>query len=124
VALSIILGQADKIFGVPVVGSGILPRLAEIVAEPGLRNVVIDMLPVTSIDATGLMTITELVDVLGLRGIGLSAAGRATEWRNWAAARGFGGRLVGTFPTLRKAVRKLSIRPARIDEQPTAQGDA
>ena len=35
VALSIILGQADKIFGFPVVGSGILPRLAEIVGKLG-----------------------------------------------------------------------------------------
>ena len=77
---------------------------------------VIDLLPVTSIDATGLMTITELVDVLGSRGIGLNAAGRATEWSNWAADRGFSGRLVGTFPTLRQAVRKLSIRPLGIDE--------
>jgi high affinity sulfate transporter 1 len=85
-------------------------------AEPGLRHVVIDLLPVTSIDATGLMTITELVDVLGSRGIGLNAAGRATEWSNWAADRGFSGRLVGTFPTLRQAVRKLSIRPSGIDE--------
>jgi MFS superfamily sulfate permease-like transporter len=85
-------------------------------AEPGLRHVVIDLLPVTSIDATGLMTITELVDVLGSRGIGLNAAGRATEWSNWAADRGFSGRLVGTFPTLRQAVRKLSIRPLGIDE--------
>jgi MFS superfamily sulfate permease-like transporter len=92
-------------------------------AEPGLRNVVIDLLPVTSIDATGLMTITELVDVLGSRGIGLNTAGRATEWGNWAAERGFNGRLVGKFPTLRQAVRKLSTRPSRIDEQPAAQDD-
>jgi MFS superfamily sulfate permease-like transporter len=35
VALSIILGQADKIFGFPVLQSGILPRLAEIVGQLG-----------------------------------------------------------------------------------------
>src|SRR5688572_1673381 len=33
VALSIILGQADKIFGFPVTEGGILPRLAEIVGK-------------------------------------------------------------------------------------------
>ena len=33
VALSIILGQADKIFGFPVTESGILPRLAEIAGK-------------------------------------------------------------------------------------------
>ena len=32
-ALSIILGQADKIFGFPVLEGGILPRLAEIVGK-------------------------------------------------------------------------------------------
>jgi MFS superfamily sulfate permease-like transporter len=35
VALSIILGQADKIFGFPVTESGILPRLAEIAGKLG-----------------------------------------------------------------------------------------
>jgi MFS superfamily sulfate permease-like transporter len=78
-------------------------------ADPGLRHVVIDLLPVTSIDATGLMTITDLADVLDERGIGLNAAGRATEWKNWAAERGFGGHRIRTFPTLRQAVRKLGI---------------
>jgi MFS superfamily sulfate permease-like transporter len=35
VALSIILGQADKIFGFPVLEGGIFPRLAEIVGKLG-----------------------------------------------------------------------------------------
>ena len=35
VALSIILGQADKIFGFPVLAGGIFPRLAEIVGKLG-----------------------------------------------------------------------------------------
>ena len=51
-------------------------------ANPDLRHVVIDLLPVTSIDATGLMTITELATALNARGIGLNAAGRLTEWDN------------------------------------------
>jgi hypothetical protein len=75
-------------------------------AGPGLRHVVIDLLPVTSIDATGLMTITEAV--LNARGIGLNTAGRLTEWDLWAAERGFGGYGIGVFPTLRQAVRELS----------------
>ena len=53
---------------------------------------VIDLLPVTSIDATGLMTITELIAALQARGIGLNAAGRLTEWSNWGAERGFGAK--------------------------------
>ena len=35
VALSIILGQADKIFGFPVIEGGIIPRVAEIVGKLG-----------------------------------------------------------------------------------------
>ena len=35
VALSIILGQADKIFGFPVVETGIIPRIVEIVGKLG-----------------------------------------------------------------------------------------
>jgi MFS superfamily sulfate permease-like transporter len=77
-------------------------------AGPGLRNVVLDMLPVTSVDATGLLTVTELVSTLGARGIALNSAGRATEWRQWAESRGFEGHRIRFFPTLRQAVRELS----------------
>ena len=77
-------------------------------AGSGLHHVVIDLLPVTSIDATGLMTIAELATALNARGIGLNAAGRLTEWNIWAAERGFGGYGIGAFPTLRQAVRELS----------------
>jgi hypothetical protein len=31
-----------------------------------------------------------------------------TEWDIWAAERGFGSYAIGTFPTLRQAVRELS----------------
>ena len=77
-------------------------------AGSGLHHVVIDLLPVTSIDATGLMTITELATALNARGVGLNAAGRLTEWNIWASERGFGGYGIGAFPTLRQAVRELS----------------
>jgi high affinity sulfate transporter 1 len=80
-------------------------------ANPDLRHVVIDLLPVTSIDVTGLMTLTELEAMLGERGIRLSAAGRLTEWDNWAAERGLGHHAIGAFPTLRQAVRELSRPP-------------
>ena len=79
-------------------------------AGPSLRHVVIDLLPVTNIDATGLLTVTELVGILETRGIRLNAAGRATEWRNWARSRGFAGDRIRIFPTLRQAVRDLSVR--------------
>ena len=71
----------------------------------------------TSIDATGLMTMTDLLAVLEACGIGLNAAGRLTEWDNWAAERGFGSYRIGAFPTLRQAVRNLSTRPPGSDER-------
>jgi len=74
----------------------------------GVRDVVIDMLPVSSIDATGLLTVVEVAKALETRGIGFSAAGRATEWRHWAERRGFEAHHVRHFPTLRQAVRQLS----------------
>ena len=67
-------------------------------AGPNLRHVVIDLLPVTNIDATGLLTVTELVQMLETRGIRLNAAGRATEWRNWARSRGFAANRIRIFP--------------------------
>jgi high affinity sulfate transporter 1 len=75
---------------------------------PDLRHVVIDLLPASAIDATGIMTILDLVTALNARGISLSAAGRATEWRLWADKRGIVGRRIRFFPTLRQAVRELA----------------
>lgn len=75
---------------------------------PGLRHVVVDLLPVTTIDATGLLTVHDIRAVLEGRKIGFSAAGRATEWRLWAGSRGLESQLVRIFPTLRQAVRELS----------------
>jgi MFS superfamily sulfate permease-like transporter len=77
-------------------------------SDPGLRHVVIDLLPVSTIDATGIMTILDLVAALDARGISLNAAGRATEWRLWANKRGFVDERVRFFPTMRQAVRDLS----------------
>lgn len=66
------------------------------------------MLPVTTIDATGLMTIIETADTLDARAISLNTAGRATEWGLWAERRGFEGHRIRLFPTLRQAIRDLS----------------
>jgi high affinity sulfate transporter 1 len=73
-----------------------------------LRHVVLDLLPIPSIDATGLLTLIEVVEALRLHGVDFNAAGRATEWRHWAQARGFDERRIRLFPTLRQAVRELS----------------
>jgi high affinity sulfate transporter 1 len=68
--------------------------------------IVLDMLPITMIDATGLQTARELAEELENRGIVLVAAGRKTEWRLWSQARGFGNdvRKIRIFSTLDSAI--------------------
>jgi high affinity sulfate transporter 1 len=68
--------------------------------------IVLDMLPITMIDATGLETAQELAVELGNRGIALVAAGRKTEWNLWAEARGFGKdvRKIRIYSTLDSAI--------------------
>jgi high affinity sulfate transporter 1 len=81
--------------------------LAAANAGPGFPNwIVLDMLPITMIDTTGLETIQELADELGIRGIVLVAAGRRTEWRLWAKARGFESevRNIKIYSTLESAI--------------------
>jgi high affinity sulfate transporter 1 len=58
-----------------------------VAAGPSLKRVLIDMLPVTMVDATGLFTIKEVADTLRERGVELAAAGRQTEWKVWAKSR-------------------------------------
>jgi MFS superfamily sulfate permease-like transporter len=75
-------------------------------AGPGLKWVVVDLLPVTMIDATGLYVIQDVVAELACRGAVLAGAGRQTEWDAWAKARGFlvSERKTQIFPTLRAAM--------------------
>ncbi len=56
-------------------------------AGPSLKWLVLDMLPVTLVDATGLYTVEEIADTLRERGVILAGAGRQTEWRLWAESR-------------------------------------
>jgi MFS superfamily sulfate permease-like transporter len=72
-----------------------------------LKWFVIDMLPVTMIDTTGLYTAWEVLETLRGRGVVTAAAGREAEWARWAAARDFTLAALKTrsFPTLRKALR-------------------
>lgn len=78
----------------------------EAARRPGTRWLVVDMLPVTMIDATGVLTISELAAELQAMGVTPVAAGRSTQWQEWARSRGLSidTRLL-RFPTLRQAVR-------------------
>lgn len=74
-------------------------------AGPGLRWFVIDLLPVTMIDATGHYTIQDVLSDLRSRGVVVAAAARETEWSDWAADRGFAETLakIRFYATLQQA---------------------
>jgi high affinity sulfate transporter 1 len=75
-------------------------------AGPPLKWFVIDMIPVTMIDVTGLYTARDLIDTLRARGVVFSTAGRQTEWRQWAEQRNVKmPNRPRTFPTLRAAIK-------------------
>ncbi len=81
-------------------------------AGPDLRWFVIDLLPVSQIDATGLFAIRDVLATLRARGIVVAAAGRDAEWADRASRRDLSGVLSGIrfFPTLRLA--ELAYREA------------
>jgi high affinity sulfate transporter 1 len=62
-------------------------------AGPDLRWFVLDLAPVTTIDATGLFTIRDVFDLLIARGVEPVMAARKTEWTQWARERGFDDQL-------------------------------
>jgi high affinity sulfate transporter 1 len=76
-------------------------------AGPSLKWLVIDMLPITFIDATGLYTAEEIADSLTQRGVTLAAAGRKTEWNLWAESpqRALKIRNIALYSTFHEALR-------------------
>jgi high affinity sulfate transporter 1 len=76
-------------------------------AGSSLKWVVLDMIPITLVDATGLYTAEEVADALRDRGIVLAAAGRQTEWHHWAESRQFSARdrKIPIYPTIRDAIK-------------------
>ena len=75
-------------------------------AGPSLRWLVLDMIPITMIDATGLYTADELTDSLKQQGVVLAGAGRQTEWRLWAESRQRAPRerKIQIYPTMQAAI--------------------
>ena len=75
-------------------------------ATPEVRWLVIDMIPVTMIDATGVQTSGEVLKLLRERGVVLATAGRQGEWERWAAKRHIELDSKGhrAFPSLHNAV--------------------
>ncbi len=76
-------------------------------AGAGLKWLVIDLLPVNMVDATGIYAIQEVFDEMRARGIVVGAAARETEWADWAAERGLDEAMGRTrfFSTLQQAAQ-------------------
>jgi MFS superfamily sulfate permease-like transporter len=87
-------------------------------AGPALRSFIVDAIPITSVDVTGLDALDELRRELAERGTTLVVAGRRTEFLTWLRQIGLNrpedDQFV--FPTLRQAVRAF-----REAQQPSAQ---
>lgn len=88
-------------------------------AAPELRWFVLDMLPVTSIDASGLLTLRDLVEELLARGVTPVMAGRRAEWQRWREAHGIEEMSqVLHFTTLRDAQRAFEAQNKRPGAEP------
>jgi MFS superfamily sulfate permease-like transporter len=82
-------------------------------AGPSLRRLVLDMLPITMIDATGIYTVGEVADLLRERSVVPAAAGRQTEWRLWAKSRRgvLQDRKIPLYSTVGEAVKTFERSP-------------
>ena len=88
-------------------------------AGPELKWFVIDMIPVTMLDITGLQAAADVIETLRARGVVFIAAGRQTEWRQRAESRGLksGYR---SFPTLRAALKAYLVESGLPADAPAA----
>jgi MFS superfamily sulfate permease-like transporter len=71
-------------------------------ARPRPKWLVLDMIPITMVDVTGLYAVEELASTLAAQGILLVTAGRKTEWQSWIkkSSRQLQSSAVRCFPTL------------------------
>jgi len=82
-------------------------------AGSGLKWFVLDMLPITDIDATGFYVMKDVAERLKARNITVAIAGRKTEYEDWAKQHGVqhgdDAHRTHHFPTLRQAVRAYKL---------------
>ena len=109
VALSIILGQADKIFGFPVQESGILPRVIEIIGKLGETHWA--TLAVAAGTFAIMAIVPRLVPWLPSALVGMALAGAAVPLLGLAAA---GVKTLGAVPAGLPALKLPYADPARL----------
>jgi high affinity sulfate transporter 1 len=76
-------------------------------AGANVRWFVVDLLPVSLVDTTGLYVLRDTFELLRARGIVVGVARRDPDWMRWATEPGFADGLGGLrqFPTLRQAAQ-------------------
>lgn len=86
-------------------------------AGPGLRWFVIDAIPISQIDVTGLYALRDLRETLEVRGTTLILAGRKTEFLTWLREAGLyrPEHEQWIFPTLRQALKAYQRETSRSD---------
>ena len=91
-------------------------------ASPGLKWFVIDAIPISQIDITGLYALRDLRERLATRGTALVLAGRKTEFLTWLREAGLYQPEHETwiFPTLRQALKAYQRDARRIEPPPDA----
>ena len=91
-------------------------------ASPGLKWFVIDAIPISQIDITGLYALRDLRERLATRGTALVLAGRKTEFLIWLREAGLYQPEHETwiFPTLRQALKAYQRDARRIEPPPDA----
>lgn len=92
-------------------------------AGADLKWFVVDMIPVTLMDTTGLQAAREILSELRTRGVIFASAGRQAEWQQWADQRQLQVDTRGTrvFPTLRAAVKAYQREAAAAQAPPAAK---
>lgn len=99
--------------------------LAAIMLQEGtVRAVVLDFIPMTKIDVSGLLELQDFEAVLQRRDIRLVGAGRRTEWRRWLVARNLGDKAFPHYSTISQAVKALTESPEPDAEGSPSDGEA
>ncbi len=101
---------------------------AAAVDAANLKWFVIDMIPVSMVDSTGLFTVRDVIKTLNESGVRFVAAGRQTEWEEWRKKHhlDFDSGGILTFPTLRaaiKAFRKQEANQSVVESAPSLRQD-
>jgi len=101
-------------FNAPIVffNAPFFKRSALEAAGLGLKWFVLDMIPIPMIDLTGLQAVRDVIETLRASGVTFVAAGRETEWKQWAENRSLEF-THATFPTVDDAIKgyELTWRP-------------